>query len=276
VSGTTNCTTSLRRLILFAALSLVIAPASYGLDPTVTIASGRLRGADGEVVSFKGIPYAAAPVGRLRWRAPEAPPFWRDERDATQFGPQCPQPQPIGAVNEDCLTLNVWTSARSTPERLPVMVWIHGGGFSRGSGSNSAYDGEALARRGVVLVTLNYRLGALGFLAHPALSRESAHGVSGNYGLLDQIAALRWVQKNIAHFGGDPANITVIGESGGAYSICILMVSPLAKGLFHRAILQSLPLMFQPTRRLRETYAGLASAEADGAYEWPTLARLAA
>jgi para-nitrobenzyl esterase len=247
------------------ALVLVIAPASYGLDQTVTIANGRLRGAGGEVVSFKGIPYAAAPVGRRRWRAPEDPAAWRNVRDATQFGPQCPQPQPSGAVNEDCLTLNVWTSARSTSERLPVMVWIHGGGFFRGSGSNSAYDGEALARRGVVLVTLNYRLGALGFLTHPALSRESAHGVSGNYGLLDQIAALRWVQKNIAHFGGDPASITVFGESGGANSICILMLSPLAKGLFHRAILQSLPLMFQPTRRLREVYAGLASAESDGA-----------
>jgi para-nitrobenzyl esterase len=247
------------------ALVLVIAPASYGLDLTVTIASGRLRGAGGGVASFKGIPYAAAPVGRLRWRAPEDPAAWRNIRDATQFGPQCPQPQPSAAVNEDCLSLNVWTSARSASERLPVMVWIHGGGFFRGSGSNPAYDGEALARRGVVLVTLNYRLGALGFLTHPALSRESARGVSGNYGLLDQIAALRWVQQNIAHFGGDPANITVFGESGGANSICILMVSPLAKGLFHRAILQSLPLMFQPMRRLREAYAGVASAEADGA-----------
>ena len=266
MASTTSCTTqSLRRVIFCVGLVLVIAPASYGLDLTVTIASGRLRGAGGEVVSFKGIPYAAAPVGRLRWRAPEDPAVWRNVRDATQFGPQCPQPQPSGAVNEDCLTLNVWTSARSTSERLPVMVWIHGGGFFRGSGSNSAYDGQALARRGVVLVTLNYRLGALGFLTHPALSRESAYGVSGNYGLLDQIAALRWVQKNIAHFGGDPANITVFGESGGAYSICILMVSPLAKGLFHRAILQSLPLMFQHARRLRETYAGLASAQADGA-----------
>jgi para-nitrobenzyl esterase len=262
----TCCTTpSLRRVIFGVALVLLIAPASHGLDLTATIPSGRLRGAGGEVVSFKGIPYAAAPVGRLRWRAPEDPAAWRNVRDATQFGPQCPQPQPGGAVNEDCLTLNVWTSARSPTERLPVMVWIHGGGFFRGSGSNSAYDGEALARRGVVLVTLNYRLGALGFLTHPALSRESAHGVSGNYGLLDQIAALRWVQKNIAHFGGDPASITVFGESGGANSICILMVSPLAKGLFHRAILQSLPLMFQPTRRLREAYAGLASAESDGA-----------
>jgi para-nitrobenzyl esterase len=266
VSSTTSCTTpSLRRVTFCVALVLLIAPASYALDLTVTIASGRLRGAHGEVASFKGIPYAAAPVGRLRWRAPEGPAFWRDVRDATQFGPQCPQPQPSGVANEDCLTLNVWTSARSTSERLPVVVWIHGGGFFRGSGSNSAYDGDALARRGVVLVTLNYRLGALGFLAHPSLSRESAHGVSGNYGLLDQMSALRWVQKNIAHFGGDPANITVAGESGGAYSICILMVSPLAKGLFHRAILQSLPLMFQPTRRLREAYAGLPSAEAEGA-----------
>jgi para-nitrobenzyl esterase len=265
VSGTTSCTTpSLRRVIICVALVLVIAPASYGLDLTVTTASGRLRGAGGEVVSFKGIPYAAAPVGPLRWRAPGDPAVWDNVRDASQFGPQCPQPQSSGAISEDCLTLNVWTSARSTSQRLPVMVWIHGGGFIRGSGSNSAYDGEALARRGVVLVTLNYRLGALGFLTHPTLSRESAHRVSGNYGLLDQIAALRWVQKNIAHFGGDPSNITVFGESGGAYSICILMVSPLAKGLFHRAILQSLPLMFQPTRRLREAYAGLASAEADG------------
>jgi para-nitrobenzyl esterase len=266
VSSTTSCTTQLLgRVIFFLALALVIAPASHGLDLTVTIATGRLRGAGGEVASFKGIPYAAAPVRRLRWRPPEDPAVWRNIRDATQFGPQCPQPQPSGVVNEDCLTLNVWTSARSTSERLPVMVWIHGGGFFRGSGSNTAYDGEALARRGIVLVTLNYRLGALGFLAHPALSRESAHGVSGNYGLLDQIAALRWVRKNIAHFGGDPANITVFGESAGANSICILMISPLAKGLFRRAILQSLPLMFQPTRRVREAYAGLASAEADGA-----------
>ena len=266
MSGTTSCTApALRRAISGVALVLMIAPVSYGLNPTVTIASGRLRGVGGEVASFKGIPYAAAPVGRLRWRAPEDPVAWRNVRDATQFGPQCPQPQPSGAVDEDCLTLNIWSSARSPSERLPVMVWIHGGGFFRGSGSNLAYDGEAMARRGVVLVTLNYRLGALGFLTHPALSRESAHGVSGNYGLLDQIATLRWVQKNIAHFGGDPANVTVFGESGGAYSICVLMVSPLAKGLFHRAILQSLPLLFQPTRRLREAYPGLASAEADGA-----------
>ena len=214
------------------ALVLVIAPASYGLDLTVTIASGRLRGAGGEVVSFKGIPYAAAPTGRLRWRAPEAPGVWRNVRDATHFGPQCPQPQPSGAVNEDCLTLNVWTSARSISQRLPVMVWIHGGGFFRGSGSNSAYDGEALARRGVVLVTLNYRLGALGFLTHPALSRESAYGVSGNYGLLDQIAALRWVQKNIAHFGETRRTLPCLGSRGAPIASASLWYLRLRKAYF--------------------------------------------
>ena len=144
------------------------------------------------------------------------------------------------------------------------MVWIHGGGFYAGSGSAPGYDGEALAGRGIVVVTLNYRLGALGFLAHPGLSRESARGVSGNYGVLDQIAALRWVQNNIAQFGGNPADVTIFGRSAGAYSICILTVSPLAKGLFRRAIMQSLPLMFQPALRLRTEYTSLRSAEALG------------
>jgi para-nitrobenzyl esterase len=170
-------------------------------------------------------------------------------------------------MSEDCLSLNVWTPAKSPTDHLPVMVWIHGGGFALGSGSRPAYDGEALARRGVVLVTLNYRLGALGFLAHPALSRESARGVSGNYGLLDQIAALRWVQNNIARFGGDPPNVTVFGQSGGAYSICILAVSPVAKGLFRRAIIQSLPLMFQPAIQLK-------SAEVEGETRAPDIAAL--
>jgi len=167
-------------------------------------------------------------------------------------------------TSEDCLTLNIWTPARTAADRLPVMVWIYGGGFFVGSGSAPAYDGEALARRGVIVVTLNYRLGALGFLAHPALSRESARGVSGNYGLLDQIAALHWVQNNIAAFGGDFANVTVFGRSAGAYSICILTVSPLAKGLFRRAIIQSSPLMFQPVLRLRREHGGRPSAESLG------------
>jgi len=247
----------IKHIIRGAAFVAAISQASYGLDLTVVTKSGRVRGTGVEVVSFKGIPYAAAPAGRLRWRPPEAPPPWNDVRDATHSGPQCLQPRPDGPVSEDCLSLNVWTPAMSATDRLPVMVWIHGGGFFGGSGSRSAYDGEALARRGVVLVTLNYRLGALGFLAHPALSHESARGVSGNYGLLDQIAALRWVQNNVAQFGGNPADVTVFGESAGAYSICILTVSPLAKALFHRAILQSLPLMFQPARRLHGEQAGL-------------------
>jgi len=257
--------TRLKRIIYSLALPIAISQASYGLDRTVITKSGPVRGAGTDVVSFKGIPYAAAPVGQLRWHPPENPSPWSTVRDATQFGPQCPQPQRVipglaGArplpTNEDCLTLNIWTPARTAADRLPVMVWIHGGGFYVGSGSTPAYDGEALARRGVVLVTLNYRLGALGFLAHPGLSHESARSVSGNYGLLDQIAALRWVQDNIAQFGGNPANVTAFGQSGGAYSICILMASPLAKGLFRRAIMQSLPLMFQPVLRLRTEHAG--------------------
>ena len=247
-----------------AALLVATGQIAYGLDPIVLIKNGRVRGSGVPVVSFKGVPYAAPPVGRLRWRPPEEPASWDGIRDATDFGPECPQLRPNGPTSEDCLSLNVWTPARSASDRLPVMVWIHGGGFFGGAGSRAAYDGERLARRGVVVVTLNYRVGALGFLAHPALSKESAHAVSGNYGLLDQIAALRWVQNNIAQFGGDPANVTAFGESAGAYSICILTVSPLAKGLFQRAIMQSLPLMFQPARRLRGWHAALAPAEVQG------------
>jgi para-nitrobenzyl esterase len=258
---------AIKSMISSVVFVAVTSQMSYGLSLTVVTTSGPVRGLGGEVSSFKGIPYAAPPVGPLRWRPPREPSPWTDTRDATQFGPQCPQTQPTGPMSEDCLNLNVWTPARSATDRLPVMVWIHGGGFALGSGSRPSYDGEALARRGVVLVTLNYRLGALGFLAHPALSRESARGVSGNYGLLDQIAALRWVQNNVARFGGDPSNVTVFGQSGGAYSICIFMVSPMAKGLFRRAILQSLPLMFQPAIQLKP-------AEAEGETKAPDIAAL--
>ena len=262
----------INRIICSIALFAAISKGSYALDATVATKSGPVRGAGVGVMSFKGIPYAAPPLGQLRWRPPENPPSWSNVKDASQFGPPCPQPERVipgrparpVATSEDCLTLNVWTPARTASNRLPVMVWIHGGGFTVGSGSLPAYDGEALARRGVVVVTLNYRLGALGFLAHPVLSRESPHHVSGNYGLLDLIAALRWVQNNIAQFGGNPADVTVFGQSGGAYSICILTVSPLATGLFRRAIMQSLPLMFQPVRRLRTEHAGLRSAESLG------------
>jgi para-nitrobenzyl esterase len=212
------------------------------------VEGGAIHGAQSSGIwSYLGIPYAAPPVGDLRWKPPQPVVPWKGVRDCTAYGPSCPQqlslelgPLRIGKTSEDCLYLNVWTPAASPGERLPVMVWIHGGSFTSGSGSMPIYSGETLARAGkVVVVTINYRLGALGFLAHPALSAESPQGVSGNYGLLDQIAALRWVQKNIAAFGGDPRRVTAFGESAGAISILDLTASPLAAGLFQRAIVES-------------------------------------
>jgi len=216
--------------------------AAQAARTTAGLVAGRV---DGGVRVFKGIPYAAPPVGPLRWRPPQPPKPWDGVRECTAFGPACPQPTrvkvagTVGRQDEDCLTLNVWAPAEPPAEGLPVMMWIHGGGFTIGAGSMPFYDGAALARQGVVLVTINYRLGPLGFLAHPLLSKESEHGVSGNYGLLDQIAALRWIRDNIAAFGGDPHRVTIFGESAGSAAVCRLMVSPLAKGLFHRAIAQS-------------------------------------
>ncbi len=214
----------------------------------LTVEGGRLRGeARDGVRSFKGIPYAAAPVGERRWRAPQPAPVWEGIREAREYGPDCPQSPfprlslfytPPRAQQEDCLCLNVWTAAR-VGEKRPVMVWIHGGALTRGSGATPTYDGASLARQGVVLVTLNYRLGVLGFLAHRELSAESPNAASGNYGILDQLAALRWVSRNIAAFGGDPGKVTIFGESAGAWSVNALLASPLGKGLFHRAIGQS-------------------------------------
>lgn len=208
--------------------------------------AGRVSGVqEDRVAVFRGIPYAAAPTGELRWRPPEQPPPWSGVRQADVFGPSCPQPPvpapagPEGPTSEDCLTLNIWEPIARTTEKLPVMVWIHGGGFFLGSGSQPLYDGAELARRGAVVVTFNYRLGALGFLAHPALTNEQAGHPLGNYGLLDQIALLQWVQRNIASFGGDPDNVTVFGESAGGVSVQALMTSPLADGLFSKAISQS-------------------------------------
>ncbi len=213
----------------------------------VSLDSGPITGAQQDGIwSFKGIPYAAPPVGGLRWKAPQPVAPWKETRACTAFGPACPQPKEgaefyldVGQESEDCLYLNVWSPAKASTERLPVMVWIHGGSFVTGAGSMEVYDGQNLAAKGVVVVTINYRLGALGFLAHPALSKESDKGASGNYGLLDQLAALQWVQRNIAAFGGDPAKVTVFGESAGAISILDLLVSPLSKGLFQRAIAES-------------------------------------
>lgn len=239
---------------------------------TVKIDSGSISGltvgADNGVRAYKGIPFAAPPVGPLRWQAPQPVKAWTDVRACTEFGPSCPQPnllerlygQKLGPTSEDCLYLNVWTAAKKSTDKLPVMVWIHGGGYTMGSGATPAYDGAAFARQGVVLVTINYRLGPFGWFAHPELSKESSHHSSGNYGLLDQIAALEWVKRNIAAFGGDAGRVTIFGESAGAGSVCYLMASPMARGLFQRAIAES-GSAFGPNRHLRETWYGQESAE---------------
>ena len=201
-----------------------------------------------DVLVFRGVPYAQPPVGNARWTPPAAVAAWYGVRPANEFGPVCWQrPREMSSLyargdlhtNEDCLYLNVWAPAGEPAASHPVMVWFHGGGHNSGAGSARIFDGAALARKGVVLVTINYRLGPFGFLAHPALTAESPHGSSGNYGLLDQIAALRWVRDNIAAFGGDAGNVTIFGQSAGSWTVCYLMVSPLAKGLFHKAIGQS-------------------------------------
>lgn len=224
----------------------LLAVSSSAFASSVTTDRGAIEGtsADG-IISYKGIPYAAPPVGELRWRPPQPALAWTGVRQADRHSPACPQQgtypldAPAEATSEDCLTLNVWTPANIQGEKLAVMVWIHGGGLINGSGSIPLYSGDRLAKRGVIVVTLNYRLGALGFLAHPELDEESAYGGSGNYGLLDQIAALEWVQRNIAAFGGDPQRVTVFGQSSGAFSISALVASPKAGGLFQRAIAQS-------------------------------------
>ena len=216
------------------------------IDEPVHIDSGLvsgIAGSDPAVRAFLGIPYAAPPVGQLRWRPPQPPAHWNGVRKADQFGANCMQPAFRGAIpranppnmSEDCLFLNVWTAATSARERRPVMVWIHPGGYQTGSGSSPVNNGEALAKKGVVVVTINYRLGVFGFFSHPELTKESEHHASGNYGFMDQVAALEWIQRNIAAFGGDPHRVTVFGDSAGAASIANLMGSPLAKGLFQRA-----------------------------------------
>ncbi|HJW42285.1 MAG TPA: carboxylesterase family protein [Rhizomicrobium sp.] len=224
------------RALIFL-LALIATPAMAA--PTVAIEQGTLAGASADGIdAYKGIPYAAPPVGPLRWRAPQAAPHWQRARDANAFGPACPQHPTEGAMlranlpqSEDCLTLNVWAPDQRHG-KLPVMVWIHGGGFTQGSASLPRFDGTGLAQHGVVIVTLNYRLGRLGFFAYPGLEET-------NFGLLDQIAALQWVKRNIAAFGGDPGNVTLFGESAGGAAVDALMVSPLAQGLFTKAISES-------------------------------------
>jgi para-nitrobenzyl esterase len=228
-------------LVLTATMALA-APAAR---PQVTVDTGALSGVKAPGVSvFRGIPYAAPPVGPLRWKATQAPAAWKGVRDAAKFGPACPQDEAhkeawaqVGPRSEDCLTLNVWHPEGA--KKAAVMVFLHGGGFTYGGAGVPLYDGANLAKRGVVVVTLNYRLGILGFFAHPALTAEDPNGKLGNYGIMDQVEALRWVQRNIARFGGDPANVTVFGESAGAGTVQVMMGSPDAKGLFAKAISES-------------------------------------
>ena len=207
----------------------------------ISIDDGILQGkTEGDLTVFKGVPFAAPPVGDLRWKAPQPVEKWEGVKMATEYAPAPIQGgDPPSGKSEDCLYLNVWTPAKSFDEKIPVLVWIYGGGFSFGSTSEPVYSGERLAEKGVVLVSIAYRVGTLGFLAHPQLSAESPNQVSGNYGLLNMIAGLEWIQENIAAFGGDPDQVTIFGESAGGIAVSMLSASPLAKGLFHGAISQS-------------------------------------
>jgi para-nitrobenzyl esterase len=246
----------------FSNLALPGVSAASSSDPTVQISTGTLRGTSaGSAIAFRGIPYAQPPIGELRWQPPQPPAVWQGVRDASRPGTACTQrtsglapffapmaktydskfEQPPVTSSEDCLYLDVWAPEWPVKQALPVMVWLHGGSNRVGSGTQSTYDGASLSRRGVLVVTLNYRLGAMGFFAHPELTAESPHHSSGNYGLLDQLAALNWVKLNIAQFGGDPDNVTLFGESAGAIDATRLMTSPLAAGLFKRVISESGP-----------------------------------
>lgn len=251
-------------VLLLSVAATVDAALPDSVRTTAGVVEGLGRGASG-VRAFKGIPYAAAPVGELRWRPPQPLKSWEGGRRAEKFGPRCMQHPVFGDMNfrsdgmsEDCLYLNVWTPAKSAKDKLPVLVYFYGGGFIAGDGSEPRYDGESMARRGVVTVTLNYRLGLFGFLAHPELSKESPQHASGNYGLLDQAAALGWVRENVAAFGGDPKRVTVAGESAGSASVSAQMASPLSKDLLAGAIGESGSVL--STMRA----VPLAQAEADG------------
>lgn len=262
--------------VLALALSLLVAgcaglPTARSLLDPVATEGGLVAGTGTDVRAFRGIPYARSPEGDLRWRPPQPAVPWAGIRDGSRFGADCMQPAEYpelqgNGMSEDCLSLNVWTPAGDSTRRLPVLVWIYGGGFTYGSGSHPSYDGEPLARRGIIVVSFNYRMGLFGFMAHPQLSATSPTRASGNYGLMDQIAALQWVQRNIAAFGGDPARVTVVGQSAGAMSISSLMTSAKARGLFHQAILQSVGAM--------RPMSDLADAEKFGLTVGPDIAAL--
>jgi para-nitrobenzyl esterase len=259
------------RLPAFIVIALCALPVFADGGPIVTAPTGKLRGeTSGEVNVFKGIPYAQPPVGTGRWKPPVTMPPWSGVRDAQQFGAACIQPKPRAEsiyadeppkMSEDCLFLNVWSPKEA--RKAPVFVWIHGGALTSGASSLPMYDGSKIASRGIVVVSINYRLGILGYLAHPQLSAESPDKISGNYGLLDQIEALRWIKHNIEAFGGDPANVTIAGESAGALSVMHLMTSPSARGLFAKAIAQSAYMISLP--ELKRANHGEQAAEDIGA-----------
>tara|TARA_R110001606_G_scaffold74168_12_gene171778 strand:- start:3092 stop:4756 length:1665 start_codon:yes stop_codon:yes gene_type:complete len=246
------------------------AKAEHHGRPEAQVAQGQLSGvSEGEINVFKGIAYALPPVGERRWRPPATPAPWQGIFDASTFGASCIQPpypansvyfEELAPTSEDCLTLNIW--APKNAKDVPVIVWIHGGALQRGSSASPMYDGREYAKRGIVFVSINYRLGVFGWLAHPGLSAESPEGISGNYGLLDQIAALTWVKDNIGAFGGDTQTVTIMGESAGALSVTYLLSSPPAHGLFTKAIIQSANIRAVP--RLHESAFGMPAAETIG------------
>jgi para-nitrobenzyl esterase len=246
------------------------APSDSKNGPIVKAPAGAVEGqTEGELRVFKGIPYALHPVGSARWRPPSPMPRWAGVKQTTEFGPACFQPQNPGKsiyswipvpMSEDCLTLNIWTPAGA--RKAPVFFWIHGGALTTGSSRDALYDGSKLAGQGIVVVSLNFRLGVLGWLAHPELSKESPLGVSGNYALLDLIQGLTWVRHNISAFGGDPANVTIAGESSGGLSVMYLMAAPPARGLFAKAIAESAYMITTP--ELKKAAFGLPSAEDSG------------
>lgn len=265
----------MRKAIVLAAVAGSLLPGfAFAADPVATVSGGRISGtSEAGLRVFLGVPYAAPPVGDLRWRDPQPVGPWSGVRQAKRFAPSCTQDEakPFGPYStaflippersEDCLYLNVWAPAKGSAKR-PVYVFIHGGAYQAGGANIAAYNGDALARRGAVVVTIQYRLGMLGFFAHPDLTRESPRKTSGNYGILDAIESLRWVRANIARFGGDPANVTIAGQSAGSGVVNALLFSPLAKGLFHRAVLESGPALGIPIQPLALAEAsGRASVE---------------
>ena len=254
----------MNKILFFLLISILMASVTFAQlnsdAPRVKTENGVLEGVnESGIKTFKGVPFAAPPVGEFRWREPQPVKNWNGVRKADKFGPRAMQLNVFGDMNfrsdgmsEDCLYLNVWTPAKSGNEKLPVLVYFYGGGYMAGDGSEPRYDGESLARRGIVTVTVNYRLGIFGFLSYPELTKESPHHASGNYGLLDQSAALQWVQENITAFGGDPKKITIAGESAGSFSVSALMASPLSRKIIAGAIGESGSLLGGSTASLQE------------------------